>query len=57
MAKGKSAPAPTKVMSGANRPNGKALKKNPKSNVKKGKTVGGYSPAALARRAEKRSNG
>jgi hypothetical protein len=58
MAKGKnkSTPAPAKVMSGANRPNGKAVKKNPKTNVKKGKTVGGYSPAALARRAEKRSN-
>lgn len=38
-----------------NRPNGKAFKKSPKSNVQKGKTVGGYSPAALARRAEKRS--
>lgn len=55
MAKGKVAPAPAKVMSGANRPNGKAVKKNPKTNVQKGKTVGGYSPAALARRAEKRS--
>jgi hypothetical protein len=58
MAKGKgnSSPVQAKVMSGANRPNGKALKKNPKSNVKKGKTVGGYSPAALARRAEKRAS-
>jgi hypothetical protein len=42
-------------MSGANRKNGKAFKKKPKTNVKKGKTVDGYSPAALARRAEKRN--
>jgi hypothetical protein len=48
-------PAPAKVMSGDNRPNGKAFKKKPKSNVKKGKTVGGYSPAKLAVRAAKRS--
>jgi hypothetical protein len=55
MAKNKSAQAPAKVMSGANRKNGKAFKKKPKTNVKKGKTVDGYSPAALARRAEKRN--
>jgi hypothetical protein len=37
------------------RPNGKAAKKNPKGNIKKGKTVGGYSPAKLAVRAAKRA--
>jgi hypothetical protein len=46
---------PAKVMSGDTRKNGKAFKKKPKTNVKKGKTVDGYSPAALARRAEKRN--
>lgn len=39
-----------------NRSNGKAFKKNPKSNRKTGKTVGGYSPAKLAERAKKRAN-
>jgi hypothetical protein len=38
------------------RPNGKASKKHPKTNVKKGKTVDGYSPAKLAIRKEKRSS-
>lgn len=37
------------------RPNGKASKKYPKTNVKKGKTVGGYSPAKLKVRAAKRA--
>ncbi len=36
------------------RKNGKAWKKNPKVQKKTGKTVGGYSPAKLAIRAEKR---
>ena len=38
------------------RPNGKAFKKNPKTNIKKGKTIGGYTPAKLAIRKEKRSS-
>ena len=37
------------------RPNGKAAKKNPKTNIKKGKTIGGYTPANLAIRAAKRA--
>ena len=37
------------------RPNGKASKKNPKTNIKKGKTIGGYTPAKLAARAAKRA--
>ena len=36
------------------RKNGKAWKKNPKVNRKTGKTLGGYTRAKLAIRAEKR---
>ena len=36
------------------RKNGKAWKKKPKVQKKTGKTIGGYSPAKLAIRAEKR---
>lgn len=36
------------------RKNGKAWKKKPKVQRKTGKTVGGYSPAKLAKRAERR---
>ena len=39
-----------------NRANGKANKKHPKTNRKTGKTIGGYSPAKLKIRDEKRSN-
>ena len=39
-----------------NRPNGKAVKKHPKTNIKKGKTTGGYTPAKLAIHAAKRAN-
>ncbi len=39
-----------------NRPNGKAFKKNPKSNRKTGKTINGYSPEKLKLRAEKRAD-
>jgi hypothetical protein len=38
------------------RPNGKASKKHPKTNVKKGKTIDGYSPAKIAIRKAKRSS-
>lgn len=37
------------------RKNGKAWKKKPKVQKKTGKTIGGYSPAKLALRKEKRS--
>ena len=39
----------------SDRPNGKAWKKNPKVQGSKKKNTGGYSPAAAARRAAKRS--
>lgn len=57
MAKGKGGKpgAPAKVMSGENRPNGKAFKKKPKPQKKTGKTIGGYSPAKLKVRAAKRA--
>jgi len=38
-----------------NRPNGKAVKKHPKTNKKTGRTVGGYSSAKLKIRAATRS--
>jgi hypothetical protein len=38
-----------------NRPNGKAVKKHPKTNKKTGRTIGGYSPAKLKIRAATRS--
>jgi hypothetical protein len=37
-----------------NRPNGKAVKKHPKTNKKTGRTIGGYSPAKLKIRAATR---
>lgn len=47
---------PTVKSTGRNndRKNGKAWKKKPKVQKKTGKTIGGYSPAKLAIRAEKR---
>jgi hypothetical protein len=41
-------------MASNDRKNGKAYKKKPKVQKKTGKTIGGYSPAKLAIRAEKR---
>jgi hypothetical protein len=38
------------------RKNGKAWKKRPKIQKKTGKTIGGYSPAKLKARAEKRNS-
>jgi hypothetical protein len=56
MAKGRGGKsAVSKVMTNDGRKNGKARKKNPKTNRKTGKTIGGYSPAKLAARALKRS--
>ena len=42
-------------MASNDRKNGKASKKKPKIQKKTGKTIGGYSPAKLAIRAQKRS--
>lgn len=55
MAKGKGG-APAPKTSTSNRASGKAHKKNPKPNNygANGKTVGGYTPAKAALRAEKR---
>lgn len=48
-------PKPKGELNAARR-NGKAPKKNPKGNViATGKTVGGFTPLALQRRAEKRA--
>jgi hypothetical protein len=41
-------------MATTDRKNGKAYKKKPKVQKKTGKTIGGYSPAKLAIRAQKR---
>jgi len=55
MAKGKGGGGSTKS-SNDTRPNAKANKRNPgvSAQAHNGKTVGGYTPAALARRAAKR---
>jgi len=55
MARGGKSQIPAKVMSGANRPNGKAFKKKPKENKSTGRTIDGYTPEKLAQRAHKRS--
>ena len=47
---------PTTTSRNDDRPNGKAWKKKPKVQKKTGKTIGGYSKAKLAIRAEKRNN-
>jgi len=51
---GKQAKPKVNKGSSSDRQNGKAPKQNPKSNVSKNKSSGGYSPAALARRAARR---
>lgn len=43
-----------KVATNTERKNGKAWKKHPKVQKKTGKTIGGYTPAKLAIRKDKR---